>query len=83
MITGSWDKTAKVRNASTGDELFPPLVGHSGAVWATAFSPDGQRIVTGAFRDKTARVWDATNGQLLHRLEHDYGVKFPVTCPRA
>jgi WD40 repeat protein len=32
-----------------------------------AFSPDGQRIVTGS-GDKTARVWNAANGQLLATL---------------
>ena len=39
-----------------------------------AFSPDGQRIVTASV-DHTARVWSATNGQLLATLAgHTSGV---------
>ena len=59
VVTGSRDKTARVWETSTGTELLV-LKGHSdiknhshresilGRVNAVAFSPDGQRIVTGA-----------------------------------
>ena len=40
------------------------LKGHSGAVGALAFSPDGSRIVSGA-ADKTLRVWDAATYEPL------------------
>jgi WD40 repeat protein/serine/threonine protein kinase len=43
------------------------LVGHQGGVTAVAFSPDGQRFVTGG-ADSTARVWDATDGRQLFCL---------------
>jgi WD40 repeat protein len=48
------------------------LRGHSGGVLSVAFSPNGQRIVTGSL-DGTAKVWDAANGKELltfkgHRL---------------
>ncbi len=36
--------------------------GHTDPVYAVAFSPDSRYVVTGSF-DKTARVWDATNGK--------------------
>jgi WD40 repeat protein len=35
-----------------------------------AFSPDGQRIVTGSM-DQTARMWDATSGRRLLILKHE------------
>jgi WD40 repeat protein/serine/threonine protein kinase len=44
------------------------LRGHTGPILAVAYSPDGQRIVTGS-ADKTARVWDANTGQEFFPLE--------------
>jgi WD40 repeat protein len=43
------------------------LRGHSDVVNSVAFSPDGQRIVTGS-NDKTAKVWDEATGTELHTL---------------
>ena len=45
------------------------------------FSPDGQRIVT-ASGDKTARVWNASSGQLLATLQgHTNAVQSAVFSP--
>ncbi|MBI4660224.1 MAG: protein kinase [Verrucomicrobia bacterium] len=44
------------------------LRGHLGAVFAVAFSPDGQRIMT-ASEDKTAKVWEANTGRELLTLK--------------
>jgi hypothetical protein len=46
IATCGGDKTAKVWDAATGQELFT-LKGHVGLVLGVAFSPDGRRIVTG------------------------------------
>ena len=54
IVTGSWDKTAKVWDAVTGKELMA-LEGHGDAVNSVAYSVDGQRIVT-ASDDKTAKI---------------------------
>ena len=66
IVTGSYDKTAKVWDTTTG-RLVHTLEGHSNRIVAVAFSPDGKRIVTGS-DDSTARVWDATTGQQLFTL---------------
>ncbi|MGO8926024.1 MAG: protein kinase domain-containing protein [Limisphaerales bacterium] len=67
IVTGSFDNTAKMWDAASGEELLT-LKGHSGEVRSVAFSPDGQRIVTGS-ADKTARVWEAANGRELLTLK--------------
>ncbi len=43
------------------------LRGHLDSVDSMAFSPDGQRIVTGS-DDRTARVWDAASGRELFKI---------------
>jgi WD40 repeat protein len=37
------------------------ITGHSGAVCAVAWSPDGTRLATGSF-DRTVRIWDSDSG---------------------
>jgi WD40 repeat protein len=44
------------------------LEGHSSLVLSAAFSPDGQRIVSGSW-DKIIRLWDAVTGAALQTLE--------------
>src|SRR5262249_7463764 len=45
------------------------LKGDTSTVRSAAFSPDGTRLVTATWVDKTAKVWDASSGQLLPSLE--------------
>ena len=64
FITGSYDRTCKVWNTLTGEELLT-LEGHKNVVYAIAFNnPFGDKIVTGSF-DKTAKIWDSATGELL------------------
>src|SRR6185503_1852066 len=53
--------------------IIPPLQ-HTRLVERAAFSPDGQRIITGSL-DYTARIWDSrTGGTLTPPLKHDYSL---------
>jgi WD40 repeat protein len=56
IVTASWDKTARIWDAATGNEIRV-LRGHEDFVNSAAFSADGTRIVT-ASDDSTARIWD-------------------------
>ena len=42
--------------------------GHSKVVFSVAYSPDGQRLVSGSF-DGTARIWDLASGRELVTLK--------------
>jgi WD40 repeat protein len=69
VVTASFDKTARVWDATTGKPLGSALV-HQGPVENAAFSPDGTRVVTASL-DQTARVWAAATGDPITRpLEH-------------
>jgi len=58
---GGHNDCVRVWDGASGQELFA-LTGHSAAIWCVAFSPDGQRIVTGG-DDQTAKVWEAVSGR--------------------
>ena len=69
IATGGDDRTIKLWDTSTGEEVFT-LRGHTSGVYTIAFSPDGRRLVSGSI-DMTARVWDLDPPSLdtLYRRE--------------
>ncbi|KIO01524.1 hypothetical protein M404DRAFT_149834, partial [Pisolithus tinctorius Marx 270] len=75
-----------VQVAQGGLQYWPAvqlaLQGHTGFVTSVAFSPDGNRIVTGS-EDNTVRVWDAKSGdQIGNPLEgHTWGVTSVAFSP--
>jgi WD40 repeat protein/serine/threonine protein kinase len=80
VVTASYDHTARVWDASTGEAVTPPLA-HGDSVLRAWFSPDGRRVVT-ASRDRTARVWDATSGMAVSpALSHDSTVEDALFSP--
>ena len=64
-------KNAIILDAETGKEKGK-LEGHSSFISSVAFSPDSKFIATGS-SDQTARIWDASNGIELHRLDGHQG----------
>jgi len=73
FITGSYDRTCKVFDTDSGNELLS-LEGHRNVVYAIAFNnPFGDKIVTASF-DRSCKLWDANTGHLCntyigHELE--------------
>ncbi|KAH8835890.1 WD40-repeat-containing domain protein [Flagelloscypha sp. PMI_526] len=61
IVSGSYDRTLRLWDASTGVPIGEPLRGHSDLVREVTFSPDGSRIAS-CSSDKTIRLWDAING---------------------
>ncbi|EJU05596.1 WD40 repeat-like protein [Dacryopinax primogenitus] len=71
LITGSYDRTARVWNLETGKEIRT-LRGHSRAIRALQF--DEVKLITGSM-DHTLKVWNWRNGQCVRTLEgHTEGV---------
>jgi WD40 repeat protein len=58
LATGSDDRTVKLWDTTTGEEVFT-LRGHTAGVICVAFSPDGRRIASGGW-DRTVKVWDTS-----------------------
>jgi WD40 repeat protein len=67
LATASADRTAKVWDARTGQELFT-LRGHRDEVGTVAWGHDDQSLATGS-DDQTARVWDTSRGKELLTIE--------------
>jgi eukaryotic-like serine/threonine-protein kinase len=60
VATGSFDSSARIWDARTGQPLSPPLQ-HPGQLTRVLFSPDGRLLATASV-DGTARVWDGLSG---------------------
>ena len=73
ILTASADRTARLWDAQTGEEL-DRFVGHTAQLNVALFSPDGDYILTGSL-DNTARLWDAQTGEEVRQFkEHTGGV---------
>ena len=56
----------KLWETSSG-QLLHTLTGHQDRVFAVAFSPDGETVLSGSW-DNTLKLWDTSSGQLLQTL---------------
>lgn len=75
VITGSFDKTAIIWNANTGEKL-KHLRGHLGEVSSIVVFPGGDKVMTASW-DHTAIIWNSNTGLgLLQFEEHNEQDKF-------
>lgn len=71
VITGSYDRTARIWNMDTGEELRE-LRGHTRGVRCLQF--DEAKLITGSM-DRTLKIWNWRTGALIRTLEgHTEGI---------
>jgi WD40 repeat protein/serine/threonine protein kinase len=74
LATGGDENTVILWDVQTGTELRT-LRGHSGDIYAVAFSPDDDgRWVASAGEDSTVKVWDSQTGTIVHSFRGHTGL---------
>ncbi|MBD2459772.1 PQQ-binding-like beta-propeller repeat protein [Oscillatoria sp. FACHB-1407] len=68
IASGGVDKMVRLWDIQKG-QPSKTLQGHTGWIWAIAFSPDGKFLASSA-GDKTVRLWDVQTGQCLNVFNH-------------
>lgn len=61
IASGSWDQTARLWDAVTGESRA--ILPHPGRLRSLAFSPDGTRLYTGCDQGESLQVWDVATAQ--------------------
>jgi WD40 repeat protein len=70
LVSASDDNSLKFWDASTGDSIGQPCIGHTGWIYSLAISCDGSFIAT-ASRDMTVRLWSTnTHQQVGQPIQH-------------
>ncbi len=73
VLTWSRDKTARVWDAATSEQVGKPMQ-HDDYIMRAVFSKDGRRVLT-CSADNTARLWDAATGEPVGKpMQHNHWV---------
>lgn len=79
LITCSADKTVRVWDAKTGNNL-KTLQGMTDFVFALAISPDGQQVAAGAY-DGEVKIWNLADQKLFREFNASPGYQKPMASP--
>ncbi|MBH8555340.1 serine/threonine protein kinase [Nostocaceae cyanobacterium CENA357] len=80
LVTGSDDKTIKLWNLATAQEIHT-LRGHFSWIWAVASSPDGKILASGS-KDKTIKLWNLATAEEIRTLTgHNEGIAAVAFSP--
>ncbi|KAF2682998.1 WD40 repeat-like protein [Lentithecium fluviatile CBS 122367] len=71
-INGVTHHDAYVYDLDTHNTTSLKLTGHTDSIMSSAFSPDGKLVLTAAW-DASAKLWNATTGELVHTFENTGG----------
>ncbi len=79
VISASSDKTLKVWNLETGEELFS-LTGHPFFITSVAVTPDGKRVISASY-DQTLKVWGLESREVITSFSGDGGLRCCAVAP--
>lgn len=82
LASSSSDKSIRVWDASTGEQVGKPLRGHTETVTSIAYLSSKKSIVSGSL-DKSIRIWDAETGQQIKKplMGHRLGISSVICSP--
>jgi WD40 repeat protein len=72
--TGGTDAVVRIWNLADGT-LEKALAGHSFHLHTMAWSPDGRRLATHAWGDRTVRIWNVETGSIEKQFEKHYHLR--------
>ncbi|HME27037.1 MAG TPA: trypsin-like peptidase domain-containing protein [Acetobacteraceae bacterium] len=64
VASASMDKSVRLWDVETGQQIGEPLFGHTDAVVSVEFSPDGKHLASSS-SDRSLRLWDAESGRQI------------------
>ncbi|MFG2548459.1 caspase family protein [Streptomyces sp. NPDC048581] len=63
-VSGSWDRTVRIWDLTTGQPIGAPLIGHTHAVSSVVCTElDGRPVAITGSNDNTVRIWDLTTSR--------------------
>ncbi|MFE6926173.1 toll/interleukin-1 receptor domain-containing protein, partial [Nocardia sp. NPDC057663] len=80
LASAGIDKTIRLWDPATGEQVGDLLTAHANGVYSVAFSPDGTRLASAGF-DRMVRLWDPATGEqvgdpLVGHTDGVYSVAF-------
>ena len=74
LVTGSWDRSAKIWDIAAGKAIRKLDGVHQGYVNSIEFSPDGALVLTSS-DDGTAQLWDVAAGKPVQPVFRGHGLR--------
>jgi len=70
LLSGSYDRTLKLFNIESG-KMIRTFEGHLHGLTSVAYSPDGQRALSGgSYPDNSMKLWNINTGEIINNFDY-------------